>query len=80
MAWVGWLGRAGRGQVSRDEALRRMGEVLDRDPSVSHTVVKPPREASTGVAVRRRTDAATSAEPDQRGGEREQPDQRRRAS
>ena len=73
MAWVGWVGRAGRGHVERDEALRRLGEALEREPSVSHTVTKPPRERSTGVAVRRRAEPAPSEAP-------EQPDQQRRAS
>jgi hypothetical protein len=80
MAWVGWLGRAGRGQVSRDEALRRMGAVLDREPAVSHTVVRPPREASTGVALRRRAEPVPSGGREEPGRQHEQPDQRRRAS
>ncbi|GAA5156430.1 hypothetical protein GCM10023340_44280 [Nocardioides marinquilinus] len=29
MVWVAWLGREGRGEVDRDEALRRMTAVLD---------------------------------------------------
>jgi hypothetical protein len=33
MAWVAWLGRAGRGAVDRDEAVRRLGAVLEGRPS-----------------------------------------------
>jgi hypothetical protein len=80
MAWVGWVGRAGRGQVSGDEALRRMGEALDREPAVSHTVVRAPREPSTGVAVRRRAEPVAAEEPDVVEQDEEQPDQQRRAS
>ena len=55
MAWVGWVGREGRGEVDRDEAVRRLGAALDKEPRV---VRRPPvpaetRERSTGVAVRR---------------------------
>ena len=32
MAWVGWVGREGRGEVDRDEAVRRLGTALDKDP------------------------------------------------
>ena len=31
MAWVGWVGREGRGEVDRDEAVRRLGAALDKD-------------------------------------------------
>jgi len=55
MAWVGWVGREGRGQVDRDEAVRRLGEALERD---TERPTRPPhplrgRERSTGVALRR---------------------------
>jgi hypothetical protein len=53
MAWVGWVGREGRGEVDRDEAVRRLGVALEKDrPAVRHTP-KEPRERSTGVAIRR---------------------------
>lgn len=58
MLWVSWLGREGRGEVDRDVAVRRMGEALRRDlPARRTTVVRRPRERSTGVAVRRVTRA-----------------------
>jgi len=83
MAWVSWLGRAGRGHVSRDEALRRMGAVLEQEPAVSHTVAKAPPEPSTGVALRRRSEPASrepgeepSREPGH-GSEQEQSEERR---
>jgi hypothetical protein len=54
MAWVSWLGRAGRGEVDREEAVRRLGKALQKD----HAAASRPRpavvrERSTGVAVRR---------------------------
>ena len=53
MAWVGWVGREGRGEVDRDEAVRRLGAALEKDrPTVPRTP-REPRERSTGVAVRR---------------------------
>ncbi|GAB7004127.1 hypothetical protein JCM18899A_15990 [Nocardioides sp. AN3] len=51
MAWVGWLGREGRGEIDRETAVRRMGEALSR-PARPRVVVQQPRERSTGVAVR----------------------------
>lgn len=53
MAWVGWVGREGRGEVDREESLRRLGEALER-PQRPHPARLPHRrERSTGVAVRR---------------------------
>lgn len=53
MAWVTWAGREGRGEVDRDEAVRRLGTALDKDPPTFRRAPRPPREPSTGVAVRR---------------------------
>lgn len=53
MAWVGWVGRAGRGEIDRDEAVRRLGAALDREPKSLTQTTRRPRERSTGVAVRR---------------------------
>ena len=53
MAWVAWLGREGRGEVDRDDAVRRLGAALDKDPLPVRRTPRPPRERSTGVAVRR---------------------------
>jgi hypothetical protein len=52
MAWVGWLGREGRGEVDRDEAVRRLGVALDKPPKPFRRVPVV-RERSTGVAVRK---------------------------
>jgi hypothetical protein len=56
MAWVGWLGREGRGEVDRDVAVRRLGEALQREPrrrrAPGYAAPTPPRDRSTGVAVR----------------------------
>jgi hypothetical protein len=53
MAWVGWVGREGRGAVDRDEAVRRLGAALDKDRPTVRRPPRLPRERSTGVAVRR---------------------------
>ncbi len=55
MCWVGWVGRESRGEVDRDEALRRLGEALAKDPvsPAPGPATNPPREPSTGVALRR---------------------------
>ena len=60
MAWVGWVGREGRGEVDRDEAVRRLGTALDKDPPAVRRTPRQPRERSTGVAVRA---AAVSSTP-----------------
>lgn len=64
MLWVSWLGREGRGEVSREESLRRMAGALDdvrprwrralrprRTPG--YAVAPVARDRSNGVAVRR---------------------------
>lgn len=53
MLWVGWLGRAGRGEVDRDVAVRRLAQALQKE-SPAHTQVRPihVRDRSTGIAVR----------------------------
>jgi hypothetical protein len=53
MAWVAWFGREGRGEVDRDEAVRRLGVALDKDPRAVRPHTRPARERSTGVAVRK---------------------------
>jgi hypothetical protein len=53
MAWVGWLGRAGRGEVDREESLRRLGAALERPQPSRPTGLARRRDRSTGVAVRR---------------------------
>jgi hypothetical protein len=60
MAWVSWLGREKRGEVDRDEAVRRLGKALQKHhPATSRTPPVIPRERSTGVAVRRSTRRAS---------------------
>jgi hypothetical protein len=53
MAWVSWVGREGRGEVDRDEAVRRLGAALDKDRPTVRRTPREPRERSTGVALRR---------------------------
>jgi hypothetical protein len=53
MLWVGWLGRAGRGEVDRDVAVRRLAEALQKEPRPHATRRPTPvRDRSTGIAVR----------------------------
>lgn len=59
MVWVAWLGREGRGEVSREEAVRRLGAALERQGRrrrrrelPGYAVPPRARERSTGVAVR----------------------------
>jgi hypothetical protein len=56
MAWVGWVGREGRGEIDREEAVRRLGAALERAPELPS---RPPRrrERSTRVALRRTSHA-----------------------
>ncbi|WP_372736891.1 hypothetical protein [Nocardioides sp.] len=55
MAWVGWVSREGRGAVDADEAVRRMGVALEKDPPPIWATdsTQQPRTRSTGVAIRR---------------------------
>lgn len=53
MLWAGWMGRAGRGEVDREVAVRRLGEALSRRPHPrAHAVARRERDRSTGIAVR----------------------------
>jgi hypothetical protein len=54
MVWVAWWGRAGRGEVDRETAARRMGEALSREQRHRPGYAVPPREheRATGVALR----------------------------
>jgi hypothetical protein len=74
MAWVAWVGREGRGEVDREELVRRLGTALEREQPPRPVRLPRRRERSTGVALRRtpRTVAKpTTATPD---------DEQRRAS
>lgn len=56
MAWVGWVGREGRGEVDQDEAVRRLGVALERwseQPQQRPARLPRRRLRSTGVALRR---------------------------
>lgn len=54
MAWVGWWGREGRGEVDRETAAQRLGEALSREQSTRPGYAVAPRveDRSTGVALR----------------------------
>ena len=53
MVWVSWRGREGRGEVDRDEAVRRMGKALGKDhPGATRPRPVPVADRSTGIAVR----------------------------
>jgi hypothetical protein len=63
MAWVGWVGREGRGEVDREEALRRLGTALER-PQKPRPAERPQHtERSNGVAVRRTPRTAAPSPP-----------------
>jgi hypothetical protein len=56
MAWVSWLGREGRGEVDREEAVRRLTKAMEKDhPGARRPRPATVRDRSTGVAVRRST-------------------------
>ena len=73
MAWVGWVGREGRGEVDRDEAVRRLGAALDQEQPKPPARLPRRRERSTGVALRRTPRGEPAGREDQR-------ESRRRAS
>ncbi|HEX3224183.1 MAG TPA: hypothetical protein VHR35_16610 [Nocardioides sp.] len=55
MLWVSWLGRAGRGEVDREVAVRRLGAAMGKPSRVRPPRSSRPaaaRDRSTGVAVR----------------------------
>ena len=54
MAWVGWWGREGRGEVDRETAARRLGEALSREQRTrpGYAVARRADDRSTGVALR----------------------------
>ena len=69
MAWVSWLGRAGRGEIDREEAVRRLSAAMVKDhPGTRHPLPPPQRDRSTGIAVRpsaRRPGPPASGQRDQ---------------
>jgi hypothetical protein len=77
MAWVGWVGREGRGEVDREEAVRRLGAALERPQPPRPARLPQRRDRSTGVALRRTSRRVVGpAEPGDEGGG----DAQRRAS
>ena len=52
MAWVGWIGREGRGEVDPEVAVRRMAAALSKPTAPRYAAPQQPRERSTGIAVR----------------------------
>jgi len=58
MLWVGWLGRAGRGEVDREVAVRRLASALEPDDRrrrrtpPGYAAPVPTRDRSNGIAVR----------------------------
>ena len=78
MGWVSWLGRQGRHEVDREAAVRRLGEALSderraRRPTDGYAPRVPPRDRSSGVAVRPSRMNQPAPEP-------EDPEQERRVS
>jgi hypothetical protein len=61
MSWVGWVGREGRGEVDREERVRRLGAALEREQPPRPAGLPRRRERSTGVALRRTP--RTAAQP-----------------
>jgi hypothetical protein len=52
MAWVGWVGREGRGEVDPEVAVRKMAAALSKPAPQQYAAGTRARERSTGVAVR----------------------------
>ena len=53
MVWVSWLGREGRGEVDREEAVRRLSKAMAREhPGARRPRPVAPPDRSTGIAVR----------------------------
>lgn len=58
MLWVAWAGRAGRGEIDREVAVRRLAGALEPDqrrrrrPAPGYAAPTPEQDRSTGIAVR----------------------------
>ncbi len=55
MLWVGWVSRAGYGEVDREVAVERMAKALRKEhPGMTRPgpAASRPRDRSTGIAVR----------------------------
>lgn len=53
MLWAGWQGRRGQRELDRDEAVRRLGDALDRPAPSYDGLPRRARDRSTSVALRR---------------------------
>ena len=64
MLWVSWLGREGRAEVDPEVAARRLGRAMTRPsrvtPRPAPVRTPPPRERSSGIAVRSSTRGSES--------------------
>lgn len=59
MAWVGWVGRDGRGEVDRDAAIEKMGRALAKEHRTDRVGLPPrPVDRSGGIAVRPSTNGS----------------------
>lgn len=52
MCWVGWVGRE-RPEPDREVLLARLEKGLAKDTPLRYAAVRPERDRSTGIAVRR---------------------------
>ncbi|MBF4160704.1 hypothetical protein [Nocardioides acrostichi] len=50
--WVGWAGRERR-EVDREVLLARMAAGMNKETPLRYAAPTPPRDRSTGIAVRR---------------------------
>ena len=67
MAWVSWLGREGRGEVDREEAVRRLTKAMQKDnPGLRRPRPAPAADRSTGVALRPSVRRSLAADDDLR--------------
>jgi len=73
MVWVAWLGRETRGEVDREEALRKMARALEAD-GPRRPWQRPPRPVRGYAVAPREQDRSTGV------ARRAEPDEQRRAS
>jgi hypothetical protein len=52
MCWVGWVGRE-RPEVDREVLVKRLEKGLTKETPLRYAAPRPPRDRSTGIAVRR---------------------------
>ena len=68
MAWVSWLGREGRGEVDREEAVRRLSKAMEKDHpgAPAGRDRRPARDRSTGHRRPTRVRTPCAQPPDRR--------------